>query len=346
MRITSIPRTIAHPTVFSIYEPIEHYMDSHIPTLGNSESPRVCPGALDFFLLHKLLTHYPLRPRVVDMAADATCGASTLFFATEPYVRDICVLRSRANADARPDWLPLFQDALSDLDLPEAPSWSIVAAERVADGLAALEKNGLYLPMLVFLAADDLAAEGRLDATLDELFQFQNDVVVAVFPLGRIGESAVLETLITHCAARKSRRLMALREVCPFTAASQIGLVYHSSNSAMDDILGQLASLFEGNFQFLSLTRELTTSHIEFERERERLRDERERLRDERERLRDELESLRGVLDGIRRSRMWCVAQQMRRRMRRLVPCGSWRERCALRILRAARWTKRMLCCN
>ncbi len=323
MRPTEFARTIAHPTVFSIYEPIEHYVNSHLSALDGSASPRVCPSALDLFLLHKLLAYYPVRPRVLDMAADATSGVSSLFFAAEPQIRDVRIFRSTAGVD--PNWLPLFQEVLADLDIPEAPAWSVV------DGLAASEKNKLHFPTLVLLAADELAEQGRLVQVLDELFEFQNDVVVAIIPLGRIGESAVLETIIADCATKKSRRLAALREVCPFTAASRIGLVYHVANSFMNDILGQLANSFQGNFQFLTLVRDLISANMELE---------------SLQAVAKESESLKvkaAILDDIQRSRTWHFAQRMQKTVRRLVPPGSRRDRCAHNLVRAVRWTKRIL---
>jgi len=329
VRPTAFARTIAHPTMFSIYEPIEHYVNSHLSALDDPASPRVCPSELDLFLLHKLLAYYPVRPRVLDMAADATSGVSSLFFAAEPQVRDVRIFRSTVGVD--PNWLPLFQEALADLDIPEAPVWSVVDVDHVGDCLVASEKNKLHFPTLALLAADELAEPERLTGVLDELFAFQNDVVVAIIPLGRIGESAVLETLIADCAAKKSRRLTALREVCPFTAASRIGLVYHVANSFMNDILGQLARSFQGNFQFLTLVRDLIGANMELERLRAEATES------------ESLKAKTAILGNIQRSRIWRLTQRMQKTMRRLAPPGSRRHRCAGHLVRAVRWTKRIL---
>lgn len=133
---------------------------------------------------------------------------------------------------------------------------------RVGEIRCCFRENQLRPPLLVLWHFAETEPGESLASTLQELLSLQEDVVMAVCPLGRIGRSSLLESLIAYQASHREHCLAALREVCPFTSTSRLGILYRASNSQADEMLEGLGHWFDGNFQFLSLTRELTGRHL------------------------------------------------------------------------------------
>ncbi len=313
----------ATPTLFSVYEPIESYLDALQAARGGPSGDRAASslGAIDFFLLHQWIAQYAMRPRVIDLASEATLGASTLFFLGNPQVREVLLLPPAQRAAGTPDWRPLLEAAVADRRVsPQAPC-SFLAASRVGEIRRCFRENELRPPLLVLLHVDEKESCEALQDTLPELLSLQQDVVVAVCPVGRIGRCGVLASLIAHCASHEEHRLAAFRDVSPFTATSRLGILYRASNADADQALERLGHWFEGNFQFLSLTRELMGRHLA-------------------------AESLQAKLDHIgelQQSLVWQAFQQVQQARQRFLPPGSRREWLVRAIWRAGRRAKTTL---
>ncbi len=326
------------PTLFSVYEPIESYLEAVETARGgqaDGDRAALSPGALDFFLLERWIAQYALRPRVIDLASQETLGASTLFFLGNPQVREVQVLPPVESTGGDPDWRPLLEAAVSDCQPSPQPACRVLAASRVGEIGRCFRGDELRPPLLVLWHADEKESPESLENTWQELLSLQEDVVVAVYPLGRIGRCGVLASLIAHCASHPEHRLAAFREICPFTAKSQMGIMYRSSNSNADEMFERLGHGFDGNFQFLSLTRELAGSHLTLESLNAKL-----------AHFDQTSESLNAKLahfDELHRSESWrafCKFQEVRQRF---LPPGSRRDRLARAIWRAARRAKRAL---
>jgi hypothetical protein len=95
-----------------------------------------------------------------------------------------------------------------------------------------------------------------IETRLQYLFNLSEDVVGFVFPLGKIGENGLLNDAIHFCSAAPNRRLTALREISPFFASSQVGLIYNASNQSIPASLDRISQQYDGNFQFLRLVQE------------------------------------------------------------------------------------------
>ena len=297
------------PTLFSVYEPIESYLDA-VGAARGGPADSMPLGAIDFFLLHQWIAQSPLRPRVIDLAAEATLGASTLFFLANSQVREVQVLPPVESAAAA-DWRPLLAAAVADRAVSPQPEYSVLPASGVGEIGGYFRGNELHPPLLVLLHAGDDPGE-PLEDKLAELLSLQEDVVVAVGPLGRIGRCRALASLIAHCTLHPEHRLAAFRELCPFTANSQLAMVYRASHPHADEMLRRLGHWFDGNFQFLSLARELMGRHLAAE----------------------SVDAKLAQVADFQQSESWqafCKFQQVRQRF---LPPGSRRDRLARAVWR------------
>jgi hypothetical protein len=298
------------PTLFSVYEPIESYLDALQTALGGrADCPPAAPSfeAIDFYLLHQWIAQYATRPRVLDLAAEQTLGASTLFFLANARVREVQVLPPAERADGTPDWRPLLAAAVSDREVSPRPEYSVLPAGQAGEIRRCFPENELRPPLLVLLHVDEKTPGESLKNTLQELLALQADVVVAVCPLGRIGRCGVLESLVAYCASHREHRLAALREICPFTAASRLAILYRAANENAEHMLECLGQWFDGNFQFLSLARELTGRHLGPEG----------------------LNSKPAHIDEFCRSGAWLAFCKFQQARQRLLPAGSCRDQLA-----------------
>ena len=265
MIASSVRENSAIPTLFGVYDPIESYLDAvHTARGGQAEGDRAALtlGAIDFFLLHQWIAQYAMRPCVIDLASEATLGASTLFFLGNPQIREVQVLPPPERAAGTPNWRPLLEAATSDRQVSPQPVYTVLPVSNVGEIRRCFREDELRPPLLVLLHVREKESRESLDNTLEELFSLQKDIVVAAYPLGHIGRCSTLASLIGHCDSHQEHRLAALREICPFTATSQLGFLYRTSNSNADEMLERLGHGFDGNFQFLSLIRELTAQHL------------------------------------------------------------------------------------
>src|SRR4051794_5112398 len=86
-------RSVSVPSVFEAFRPIERY-EQLLAT--NGDGGRTCAAKiepLDALLMYLMASYYPAAPTVVDLAADATAGASSAFWAQHPGTRRVIVPR-------------------------------------------------------------------------------------------------------------------------------------------------------------------------------------------------------------------------------------------------------------
>lgn len=247
-------------TLFRVYQPIEQYL--RLSAVHALRSPTVALTAIDLFLMHLITTYYPAPLSIVDLAADATAGVSTFFWANERRATRVvtaCQQNGRTPSDG---WRSSFRATAEQLG---ANATKVTLAERGSKEAPAWEEtlvaSTLSSPVLVTLAVpEENGAEA--DAEIARIFDQRPDALLCLLPLGRLGESLTLQASVQFCATHADYRLTALREISPFFASSQLGLICQRTNAHIPDVLERIRQLYEGNFQFLTLVRELTTAVV------------------------------------------------------------------------------------
>jgi GT2 family glycosyltransferase len=276
-------------TLFSAYQPIERYTKLLGRFYGDELAPAVSLNALDAYLMRQIVTYQPTASTIVDFAADATLGASTLVWTEHPQVRQIIAPRLTQEYVPQLDWRALIPRAIEELAVTKPP---IILPDEVIDRPGGWEGVRAALPPLspvVFVLAETEAQTSTLAQRLAALFEQQHDALVMLVPLGALGESTILEAALAFSTVGGTYRLTALREVAPFFAASQLGMIYRRDNTLLPTILERLHALYEGNFQFLALAEAVTASAL---REEELIATGREEVA----RIRTRLGELEGVL--------------------------------------------------
>jgi len=252
----------ATPSLTSCFRPITEYLRLLRGASRNLVSPAVALSPHDAWLLYQLAAFYPLAPTVIDLAAEATTGASVAFWAAHPGVRRVLALAGPPTSRPATDWRRLFPRAAAELKL--APdSWEIIettldqrdgrdAITRVIDPLA---------PPFFLLAATDTDAATVTD-TLVTIRAIHADAVTLIIPLGLTGQSPLLDTVLRSCPADGPDRLTLLRECSPFCAASPLGVIARAENPFVFEAFERLHRLFDGNFQFIDLVERATAASL------------------------------------------------------------------------------------
>lgn len=245
MENTITARTAGTATIWSVYQPVEAYREL-LPAVDEpayDAAARLQP--LDAYLIHLVVNLLPGRPTVVDLAAEATWGATTVLALTHPRVRAVRVPsagaasryrfaleRYRAECDPPP------AAALEPLPaLPGTPAW---AADR---------------PGHVFLICAEEETAGRLVETVRACLEADAEGLVVVLGLGGVGQCPAVQGLLEACGTDSARRFWLLRELGDCLLASRVGLVARRDHALVEDVLQRVRQLYTGNFHFLNLVK-------------------------------------------------------------------------------------------
>lgn len=223
------------PTLQSCFHPVEEYLK----LAGRTPSVRL--QAVDAFLLERIAALSPAAPSVLDLAADATAGASLVFWLASPSVKQVLTLRGDGETES--DWRKQFPALAQELGLDAA----------------ACDLNGSAWPNAPLLATLALTEDDapRLGARLKELFAQQPDATVLLWRLGAVGESDLLKAAWDFCGDG-AHRLTLLRELSPFLAGSGLGLIARADRRDLAPVCDRIRQLYEGNFQYLALAKQVT----------------------------------------------------------------------------------------
>ena len=247
-------------TLFRIYQPIEQYLRLSAAHASRTPVPAASLTAIDLFLMHLITTYYPAPLSILDLAADATAGVSTFFWANERRAARVVTACQQEEGTPHGDWRSSFRDTATQLGANAA---KVTLAETTTNEATAWKRimatSALPSPVLVTLAASD-EKDTEVGAQIARIFDLRPDALLCLLPLGPVGESLVLHAGLQFCATHTDYRLTALREISPFFASSQLGLMCQRTNAHIPDVLARIQQLYEGNFQFLSLVRQLTAS--------------------------------------------------------------------------------------
>jgi hypothetical protein len=230
------------PSLFTCHRPVERYWELCAAT---SPAGDAGPSAVDSFVLTQVPDAYASAPLVLDLAADATGGATVALWASHPRVRHVL---APPGGTADGDWRETFPAVAAEMG---------ISPERFRlddDAGGPLPRNPPRRSVLINLAVppDDAADAKRLVA--DVLDRYPGSLVL-LSPLGPTGASPSLEAALAVCAADPAYRLALFREVSPFLAASRLGLIHPARSPEADAVLDRVRRAFGGNFQFLGLLR-------------------------------------------------------------------------------------------
>jgi len=263
-------------------------------------------GPLDALLVALYLERQPERVTVIDLAAEATFGASSALCARSSNVRGVRIGRGAA-ATAWPSWRLALEQHLREpgagASAPIGPIGGPGGGRRVA--------------LLHLGEVDRREADRRIDEALE---QAGSGPLVAL-GLGGSGRCEGLAALLARGGG--GRRAALFRELSGVVGASGLGLLAED-DEATSLTLERIDAFFAGNFDFLRLVEAhcrlaMAVSELD-DRMRGELRaadpragvdasllvrryreaaDDRDRLKGEGDRSRDEADRLRGEIDRL-----------------------------------------------
>jgi hypothetical protein len=238
------------PSVLSVYQPIEQYQAD----LGKRNPPLSDAVAalepLDAYLAHLLVSLHPGEPLLIDWAAEATAGASTLIgllHPRRPFVRAVCGPSLDSRRSYRGVVEAFLQRQGKDLSLLQ---W-LPSVEPAAE----LEGEA---DVVIFVAA----SRPNVDAEIEQWLNLLPSAIVLVFGLGAVGDCAALDALVGRFPTGSPRRLTLLRDSGEVLSASRLGVAAGRDNAAAQTALRRLKQQFTGNYSFLALLRSVTEQAI------------------------------------------------------------------------------------
>jgi hypothetical protein len=242
-------------SIFNSYRPVEHYFQLIETVTGAKPAPDVPLRGLDAFLMHTIAGAYPAALHVIDLTGDATLGAVRFLWAAH-HLDIRTLIGASLSWDAQTsdwrDWLPISYEAFAvpttnqvilDQPLDAAGSWESVA------------KRLNKLSPVMIIAANLGTTPQEIAERLHGLTGLDRRVVmVLILNVGQTGDSALLTAASALTADPASAyRFTLLREISPFFAASQMGLICRRDNQAVPEVLNRIREMFDGNFGYASL---------------------------------------------------------------------------------------------
>jgi hypothetical protein len=246
------------PTLFTAHAAVEEYRQWRC---GAAAPPAaVSLSAIDTFLMDRVSAYAPIPPYVIDLAADATDGDSVAFWVGTGL--PVIVPHVSWNPAPAPDWRPLLRAWAARRTTPDEPegiarhpTFVEMSLATMGDWQAITTDIPRGIPLLVILAETAETAD-HTGAHLDLLRRCAPHATILLLPLGAIGTGPVLAQTLCACPPGGSQQVTALRELAPFFATSQLGLVAPASDATIPTILERIEGLVAGNFQFLTLVQE------------------------------------------------------------------------------------------
>ncbi len=243
------------PSILGIYRPIEEYWSSFGLAKSFGPDPERMLDPFDALLMHLVLDMAPNRPVLVDLAAEATGGASSVVGLTHPHVRRVVAVTGAEGESANSGRVVSVLREFS-----RSPASKLAPLDVVpADDLPALLPD---LPQAVILVHLGGGGPAGLAESIRLWLYEQPDALVLLLGMGRVGECPALESLIRLCAMDSGRRLWLLRELGEVLAASQLGVVARHDHPHVADILVRIQNLYTGNYKFLDLLRAVNLAEL------------------------------------------------------------------------------------
>jgi hypothetical protein len=237
------------PSLSTVFQPIEQYR-----VALQEQRPLAVPSsfldALEAYLVHLFLNCHPGAPSVLDLAAEATAGASTLLGLLHPRVKHVRAVGGPLPGDRRA-YRGVVEDVLRDQEQP------LARLEWMPNADATPQWN-VGTDAVLFVDA----GRAGVDAEVERCLNVFPSAVVLVFGLGAVGDCAAIDALLRRFPSGSRRRFALLRDYGEVLSASRLGVVASRDDSSADVILFRLRQLFTGNYNFLGLLRSATEQAI------------------------------------------------------------------------------------
>lgn len=242
-----------HPTIGSVYRVIEDYMQQLTNSIrtGADELPLVV-SPIDSLLIRLLAAYQPARSYAVDLAADATRGASTLLCRTNPAMRQVITLCDRPQRN----WRTILDRYCRDFDFPLT---DCVEAENVREALAKATES--QAPVLIIAVLNDAVKNQTPDA-IENWLEMVPQGAVALLGVEKTGESPALASLSVRCNG-PAFRLFLPRESAPALIQSRLALVGRRDNSVFQNSITRIGQIFANQFQFLDHIKRMCDTALE-----------------------------------------------------------------------------------
>jgi hypothetical protein len=229
------------PTIYSSYRPVDDYLRYRKGVLREQDvDPAVAMRPLDALLTHLLISIQPQRVHVVDLAADATDGASTALALTHPSVRRVAVRRSETVDRNR----PLLHCHLHLSGVAALPEWIEIEDDPGAAS-EPMEPN----VSLVLLTAQRRGEESQIAEQVERWLDVVPRALVLVLGVGVTGSCPVLAALANCCGVDSPLRLLLPREWAPSLVGSALGVVGARNQTAVDEIAFRIGPRFNDLYQ-------------------------------------------------------------------------------------------------
>jgi hypothetical protein len=238
------------PSVLSVFGPLDQYqteLDKRGRFHGNAAAVL---EPLDAYLTHLLVTAHPGEPAILDLAAEATAGASTLVGLLHPRQPHV-----RAVAGPLPGDRRAYRGVVEDFLQRQGKDLSSLQWLSHAEQTADLHGD---TDVLIFIAASTPSLDADVERWLNQL----PSAIVLVFGIGPVGDCAALDALLRRFPTDSPRRLTLLRESGEALSASRLGMVAERDNAAAEAALRRLKQSFTSNYSFLGLLRSTTEKAI------------------------------------------------------------------------------------
>jgi hypothetical protein len=203
------------------YTPVARHLERLPADLGSVRASLPLQP-LDAWIMAQIARFWSPPPLVVDLASEATRGATTALWAAQ----------STAQGAAIGGWWSRADDMV----------WM-----QKASASADCEQRGAVL----FVLPANHAAQ--LPSLLESAAQQGAQSAALVLGIGRTGDDESLPTLLAATGRSSAYRLTCLRELSPFFASSALAAVHRRDQPAMSEVLERIAWLVDGNLDFLCL---------------------------------------------------------------------------------------------
>lgn len=236
-------------TIDMVHQPLVEYL-GRLPDSGRRGGP-ISP--LDHYLLHLILEFQPRDIAALDLAGEATLGASTIALMAHPRASAILVEDApwpfSPEGRGRLEVLRQFADSM-ELVGRRALS-TIPSSDDPWGGLEEPSHNG-RVPMAL-LSASDPALD--LESAVIEFFDRLPDGFLVVLGVGRIGREPIAGILARLATTATGGHFRLLREEAPSLFESSIAILHRDAAHGAADAVKRIGRLFTTNYDFLSTAR-------------------------------------------------------------------------------------------
>jgi hypothetical protein len=236
-------------TIGSVHRPVSDYLD------GLPERPADEPlSPLDCYLIHLAVEFSPRRAAVLDLACEATWGASSVVCLANPRVARVSAQGGDLPIAPETRLDELISDFAAEAELPGADGFSTIRADA-ANVWSELVRSRVGRDFPIVLLPSSAFDESVVDI-LGPIFEALPEAVVLVLGNGRIGEDRSAQRLVGSLCASPGLSLWFLREHASALTSSGTAVVALRGNRFAQEIVGRIEKTFSTNYDFLTLVRQ------------------------------------------------------------------------------------------